>query len=311
MHSPPPPMTKTYHDPVMLQESLEHLRIRPNGIYVDATYGGGGHSRGILSLLAEKGKLYAFDQDKDALQNVLEDKRLIFIQSNFSNLERYLEFYGEKGVDGILADLGVSSFQFDTGERGFSIRFEGPLDMRMNVDAELTAADILNKYSKEQLSFIFREYGEIRQTGKLVFQIIQKRTEQEFSTTLQLIQLAEGLCKPQEKNQFLSKVFQALRIEVNNEIEVLKQFLIQACKSLKPGGRLVVISYHSGEDRLVKNFFASGNFEGRLEKDLYGNIIRPLNPELRKPLIPSSEELERNNRSRSGKLRVAQKNLAA
>lgn len=305
-------MTLNYHDPVMLRESLEHLEIQADGIYVDATFGGGGHARGILSFLGDRGKLYAFDQDKDAFQNLTNDSRLIFIKSNFSNLERYLEFYGEKaGVDGILADLGVSSHQFDEAERGFSIRFDGPLDMRMDTEGKVTAADILNQYTPEKLSFVFRTYGDIKQTGRLVFGIVKKRTEVLFQSTQQLIQLAEGLCKPQEKNQFLSKVFQALRIEVNQELHVLKQFLVQACHCLKPGGKLVVISYHSGEDRLVKNFFASGNFEGILEKDLYGNIIRPLEPQLRKPLVPGSDELERNNRSRSAKLRVAQKNIAA
>lgn len=304
-------MATTYHEPVMLKESLEQLRIRKDGIYVDATFGGGGHSRAILNQLGEEGKLYAFDQDKDALRNIIDDKRFVFIQSNFCHLENYLGFYGLKGVDGVLADLGVSSYQFDTGERGFSIRFEGPLDMRMNVESGLTAADILNQYPKEKLSYIFREYGEIRQSGRLVSVILQRRSEREFSKTSELIELAQGLCKPQEKNQFLSKVFQALRMEVNQEIEVLKKFLIQACNTLKPEGRLVVISYHSGEDRLVKNFFASGNFEGRLEKDLFGNILRPLIPQTRKPIVPSEQETERNNRARSGKLRVAQKNVAA
>ena len=304
-------MATTYHEPVMLKESLEQLRIRKDGIYVDATFGGGGHSRAILNQLGEEGKLYAFDQDKDALRNIIDDKRFVFIQSNFCHLENYLGFYGLKGVDGVLADLGVSSYQFDTGERGFSIRFEGPLDMRMNVESGLTAADILNQYPKEKLSYIFRWYGEIRQSGRLVSVILQRRSEKEFSKTSELIELAQGLCKPQEKNQFLSKVFQALRMEVNQEIEVLKKFLIQACNTLKPEGRLVVISYHSGEDRLVKNFFASGNFEGRLEKDLYGNILRPLIPQTRKPIVPSEQETERNNRARSGKLRVAQKNVAA
>jgi 16S rRNA (cytosine1402-N4)-methyltransferase len=304
-------INKNYHEPVMLAESLEHLRIQKNGVYVDATFGGGGHSLGILNELGNDGKLYAFDQDWDASANVVDDKRLIFIQTNFSNLQRYLNFYGETGVDGILADLGVSSHQFDTAERGFSIRFDGPLDMRMNASGENTAADILNTYTKEQLNFIFREYGEIIKSGRLVFEIIKQRAEKLFSTTREIIELAELHCKPQERNQFLSKVFQALRIEVNSEIEVLKQFLFQADKCLNPGGRIVVISYHSGEDRLVKNYFASGNFEGQLQKDLYGNIIRPLHPILRKPLSPSLEELERNNRSRSGKLRVAQKNLAA
>jgi 16S rRNA (cytosine1402-N4)-methyltransferase len=304
-------MMLNYHKPVMLKESLEQLEIQSRGVYVDATYGGGGHARGILGFLGKEGKLYAFDQDKDALQNLESDARLIFIQSNFSNLQRYMEFYGVKGVDGILADLGVSSHQFDEAERGFSIRFEGPLDMRMNTEAPLTAADILNQYPIEKLSFIFREYGDIKQTGRLVFGIVKKRETSLFQTTQQLIQLAEGLCKPQEKNQFLSKVFQALRIEVNQELVVLKQFLEQACHCLKPGGKLVVISYHSGEDRLVKNFFASGNFEGILEKDLYGNILRPLNPLLRKPMVPAEEELQKNNRSRSAKLRVAQKNIAA
>lgn len=303
-------MATNYHEPVMLQESLEHLRIRKDGIYVDATFGGGGHARAILNQLGESGKLYAFDQDRDASKNLLSDQRLVFIQANFCHLENYLGFYGVKGVDGILADLGVSSHQFDTGERGFSIRFEGPLDMRMNTESGLTAADVLNQYSKEDLIVIFREYGEIKQSGRLVSAFIRRREEKEFKTTAELIEIAQGFCKPQEKNQFLSRVFQALRMEVNSEIDVLKKFLVQACNALKPEGRLVVISYHSGEDRLVKNFMASGNFEGRLEKDLYGNILRPLTPQLRKPLIPTNEELQSNNRSRSGKLRVAQKNLA-
>ena len=300
-------MILSYHNPVLLSESLRLLNLRPDGVYIDATFGGGGHSVGILAELGSSGRLYAFDQDPDAKQNLPEDSRLTFVASNFGLLADYIKFYQIQEIDGVLADLGVSSHQFDTAERGFSIRHEGPLDMRMNPNNNLTAADVLNNYTEDRLAGIFWQYSEISQSKKLASAIEAKRKLSSFSTISDLIDVASRFCRSLDRNQFLSRVFQALRMEVNQEILALKQLLSVSASVLSPGGRIVVISYHSGEDRLVKNFFNSGNFEGRLDKDLYGNIQRPLNPILRKPIIPDEQEIRKNPRARSAKLRVAEK----
>ena len=300
-------MTTQYHKPVLLRESIDSLNILPGGVYVDATFGGGGHSSRILSKLNANGRLYAFDQDPDAKANVPPDGRLTFIAANFGLIADYLKFYGVTTVDGILADLGVSSHQFDTEHRGFSIRFDGPLDMRMNPAEGVSAADILNSYAQEDLIKIFRTYSEINQAPRLVAAIVKRRQEKAFVTTSDLKCVVESFAKPSERNQFLSRVFQALRMEANQEITALKKLLVFSGVGLSENGRVVVISYHSGEDRLVKNYFASGNFTGQQEKDLYGNVIRPLDPLLRKPLVPNDEEIIDNPRARSAKLRVAQK----
>ena len=296
-----------YHQPVLLKECLDGLRIKPDGIYVDVTFGGGGHSKAILQQLGPKGKLFAFDQDKDAANNLPADNRLTFIPQNFMYMKNFLRMHEATQVDGILADLGVSSHQFDIADRGFSIRFEAELDMRMNQSSKKTAATVLNEYDENQLKHIFRSYGEIDNAYKLVKLITDARITQPITTTEQLKNIIAP-CTPKFKDhQYLAKVFQALRIEVNGEIEVLKEMLKQSLEVLSVGGRLVVMSYHSLEDRLVKNFIKSGNFEGEAIKDFYGNIERPFELITRKPVTPSEEEIERNSRSRSAKLRVAEK----
>jgi 16S rRNA (cytosine1402-N4)-methyltransferase len=296
-----------YHQPVLLKECLTGLRIKPDGVYVDVTFGGGGHSKSILQQLGPKGKLFAFDQDKDAAKNLPIDERLTFIPQNFMYMKNFLKMYEVKQVDGILADLGVSSHQFDMADRGFSIRFEAELDMRMNQSSKKTAAMVLNEYDENQLKHIFRSYGEIDNAYKLVKLITDARITQPITTTEQLKNIIAP-CTPKFKDhQYLAKVFQALRIEVNDEMDVLKEMLKQSLEVLRVGGRLVVMSYHSLEDRLVKSFIKSGNFEGEPVKDFYGNIARPFELITRKPVTPSSEEIERNSRSRSAKLRVAEK----
>lgn len=296
-----------YHQPVLLKECLDGLQIKPDGVYVDVTFGGGGHSKAILERLGANGKLFAFDQDKDAAMNIPADARLTFIPQNFMYMKNFLRMYEATQVDGILADLGVSSHQFDEAERGFSIRFEADLDMRMNQQSKKTAATVLNEYDENQLKHIFRAYGEVDNAYKLVKLITDARITQPISTTEQLKTIIAP-CTPKFKDhQYLAKVFQALRIEVNNEIDVLKELLIQSLDVLNMGGRLVVMSYHSLEDRLVKNFMKTGNFEGDVIKDFYGNIARPFELITKKPLTPGEAEIEQNSRSRSAKLRVAEK----
>lgn len=297
----------SYHNPVMLQESVDGLEIKKDGIYVDVTYGGGGHSKEILKRLGEKGRLIAFDQDADVEGNVVKDERLVMVPQNFKYLKNYLKMYRITQIDGLLADLGVSSHQFDVGERGFSIRFDGPLDMRMSKSNLITAAKIVNEYSEEDLVRLFREYGEVNNAKKLVFELMSKRMGSKFKTTTDLIEVAEKLVPGKMKNKYLAQVFQALRIEVNSELEVLKDLLVQSKEVLKPSGRLVVITYHSLEDRLVKNFLKKGNFSGELEKDFFGNQLVDFKLITRKPIVATEEELKINNRARSAKLRIAEK----
>lgn len=297
----------SYHNPVMLNESVDGLDIKKDGIYVDVTYGGGGHSKEILKRLRDKGRLIAFDQDADVEANVVKDERLVLVPQNFRYLKNYLKMYGIQQIDGLLADLGVSSHQFDVGERGFSIRFDGPLDMRMSKSNLVTAAKIVNEYSEEDLVRLFREYGEINNAKKLVFEIVSKRMGSKFKTTTDLIEVAEKLVPGKMKNKYLAQVFQALRIEVNSELDVLKDLLMQSKEVIKPSGRLVVITYHSLEDRLVKNFLKNGSFSGELEKDFFGNQLVDFKLITRKPVTPSNEELQLNNRARSAKLRIAER----
>lgn len=296
-----------YHQPVLLKECLEGLNMKSAGVYVDVTFGGGGHSKAILAKLGPNGKLFAFDQDKDAAKNVSADERLTFIPQNFSFMKNFLRMYEAAQVDGILADLGVSSHQFDEAERGFSIRFDAELDMRMNQSSEKTAAKVLNEYDEHKLKQIFREYGEVDNAGRLVKLITDARLMGQITGTAQLKEIIAPAVPKFKEHQYLAKVFQALRIEVNDEMDVLKAMLQQALEVLKPGGRLVVMSYHSLEDRLVKNFIKSGNFEGEQQKDFYGNIHRPFELINKKPITPSEAENEENSRARSAKLRIAEK----
>lgn len=298
---------KKYHTPVLLHQSIDGLNMLPNGIYVDCTYGGGGHSKEILNRLKE-GKLIAFDQDTDAFANKLIDKRLLLIQGNFRFMQNYLQYEGIDKVDGILADLGVSSHHFDTQERGFSFRFkEADLDMRMNKKAQLTAKKVLNEYSAEELIYIFKTYGEINNSQKLVNLIENRRKQKSIENIEEFVESIETVVPKKLQAKYLAKVFQAIRIEVNKEIEALKQMLTQAELMLKKGGRLSVITYHSLEDRLVKNFIKTGNFEGNLEKDFYGNITTSFLAINRKVIVPTEQEIKENNRARSAKLRIAEK----
>lgn len=299
-----------YHVPVLLEESLQALEIKPDGVYVDLTFGGGGHSRALLERLGPKGCLYAFDQDADARANVPEDPRFHFVESNFRFLRGALRLRGVQQVDGILADLGVSSHHFDTQERGFSFRFDGPLDMRMNQRAEFTAEQLVNSYTNDQLIRVFRDWGELDTPYKIANCIERARGKVPISTISALVEAVAPCTPKRDETKFLSKLFQALRIEVNHEMEALKMALEQSLKVLCPGGRLVVISYHSLEDRLVKNFMRSGNFEGKTEKDFYGRVQAPFEMITRKAIVPSEGELERNPRSRSARLRVAEKSEA-
>jgi len=299
-------MTIHYHNPVLLHPSLEGLNIKPDGIYVDATFGGGGHSRALLDQLNENGRLFGFDQDPDALENKIKDPRFVFVASNFSHLSHYLKFYQVKGVDGILADFGVSSHQFDTSARGFSIRTEGRLDMRMNQTQTFDAYALVNTYEEEALSNVLYKYGELRNAKILARTIIQTRSERPLNTTQDLIQAVKPLVPERVENKILAQLFQAIRIEVNNELEVLQAFLLQAAAALNPGGRLVCIAYHSLEDRLVKRFIQSGNFSGAIEKDFYGNPLVPLH-KIGKLRVPTEEEIQENGRARSAKLRIAEK----
>ncbi len=293
-----------YHIPVLLHECIEALNIKPNGTYVDATFGGGGHSKAIMNCLGTDGILIGFDQDADAQQNAIDDKRFLLIAQNFRHLKRFLRAEGIKEVDGILADLGVSSYQFDTAERGFSYRFEGPLDMRMNVNAGKSAADVLNKYSANDLQKMFGEYGEVRNAKTLAEKIVEMRIQQPFTTIGELIAVCESVMKG-ERHRYLAQVFQALRIEVNDELGALQDMLQQSAAVLKPEGVLAVITFHSLEDRLVKNFMRSGTFDDEYVKDDFGNIQRPFVLKNKKPIEAQQEELSKNKRAHSAKLRVA------
>lgn len=295
-----------YHRPVLLNESINGLAIKPDGIYVDVTFGGGGHSAEILKQLSS-GKLVAFDQDDDAMNNKFDDERFIFVNSNFIFLKNFLMFYKVMPVDGILADLGISSYQIDEPSRGFSTRFDGALDMRMNNNIDLDAGKVINNYSENELKEIFSKYGEIRNSGKLASVLINKRKEKRITTTEDLKTAIRSCVIKKNENKYFAQVFQAIRIEVNDELGALKKFLKETANVLKPGGRLVVISYHSLEDRLVKNFMKSGNFEGEIKKDFYGNPQIDFKLINKKPIIPAEAEIKMNKRARSAKLRIAEK----
>ncbi|WP_422859126.1 16S rRNA (cytosine(1402)-N(4))-methyltransferase RsmH [Flagellimonas sp. S174] len=297
-------MTSEYHNPVLLKESVDGLAIKDSGVYVDVTFGGGGHSREILKRLGENGKLFAFDQDKDALANTIEDSRFQLINQNFRFLNQFLKFYGIREVDGILADFGVSSHQFDKADRGFSIRFNADLDMRMNQEDQLSAFKVVNSYSQEKLASILLGYGELRNGKAIARTIVESRTVSPIKTTEELKMVLQPFLPKAKENKILAQIYQAIRIEVNQEIEVLKEFLLQVPNILKPGGRLSLISYHSLEDRLVKRFIRDGKFEGEAEKDFYGNINVPLK-KVGGLIVPSAEEIAANNRARSAKLRIA------
>jgi 16S rRNA (cytosine1402-N4)-methyltransferase len=294
-----------YHIPALLNETIDGLDIKPDGIYVDVTFGGGGHSREILSRLGKNGKLLGFDQDEDAVKNVLDDSRFIFVRSNFRYLTNFLRYHNIEKVDGILADLGVSSHHFDEAERGFSFRFDGALDMRMNTKSPLTAAVLLNTYSEEQLADVFYLYGELHNSRKIARTIVNARAQQPFDRIFPFIEVLKPFFGREKEKKDMARVFQALRIEVNKEMDVLKSLLDQSLEVLKPDGRLVVLTYHSLEDRLVKNFIRSGNFEGKIEKDFYGNVLAPMKAVNSKVIIADAEEIERNPRARSAKLRIA------
>ncbi len=297
----------TYHIPVMLSECLEGLNINPDGVYVDVTFGGGGHSRAIFEKLSSKGKLIVFDQDPDAKRNIWEAPNFYFVAANFAFIQNHLRLLGIKEVDGILADLGVSSHQFDEEQRGFSIRGNAPLDMRMNQNGELTAEKIVNEYEEGELIRIFRNYGELKNARQIAQTILSKRENGKIKTTQEFMD-AIFKCAPKFKDhKFFAQVFQAIRIEVNQEMDVLERFLTQTASVLKPGGRLVVMSYHSLEDRLVKNYMKRGNLSGEIEKDFFGNVLKPFDEIVRHPIVPSEEECENNSRARSAKLRIAEK----
>ena len=308
-------MTEQYHIPVLLKESIDGLAIRPDGVYVDVTFGGGGHSREILQRLGNKGRLFSFDQDADAEQNVIADElfsegqksgRFTFVRSNFRYLRNWMRYYGVEQIDGLLADLGVSSHHFDDETRGFSFRFQGPLDMRMNKRAGQTAADVINNYDEERLADIFFYYGELKQSRRIAKAIVAARKQKVIETTEALTATVEPLLKREREKKELAKLFQALRIEVNREMEALKELLLGATELLRPGGRLSVITYHSLEDRLVKNVIKSGNLDGKVVQDLYGRIETPFT-NVGKIIIPADVEQQENPRSRSAKLRIAER----
>ncbi len=296
-----------YHIPALLPQTIEALAIKPGGHYVDATFGGGGHSRAILEALQGSGQLYSFDQDNDALERAKPQAGLTLIHGNFRFLSNFLRYYKALPVDGILADLGVSFHHFDDGERGFSFRSDGPLDMRMNRSARLTAATVLNSYSPERIADLLYLYGELRQSRRLAAAIVKAREAAPLQTISQLLDIVRPMVNPRQEKKELAQIFQALRIEVNGELSALSSFLEQACDALRPGGRLAIITYHSLEDRLVKNFIKCGNIEGRQDKDFFGRVNTPLRAVNNKPIVPDAEEVERNPRSRSAKLRVAEK----
>ena len=296
-----------YHVPVLLNESIEALDINPDGIYVDVTFGGGGHSRAILDKLSTRGHLFSFDQDLDAMKNAFQDDRFTFVRSNFMYLKNFLKYYGVEKIDGLLADLGVSSHHFDDEERGFSFRFNAPLDMRMNKSTSVSAADVLNTYPESKLTNIFSLYGELSNAKKIAHTIVQKRNDNPIIDTNQLLDIVKPYFMREREKKDLAKLFQALRIEVNNEMLVLRKMLNQTAEVMNSNGKLVVITYHSLEDRIVKNFIKSGNCEGDIQKDFYGNIISPFKALNNKVITPSEIEMNANPRSRSAKMRVAVK----
>lgn len=296
-----------YHIPALLNECLEGLNISPNGTYVDVTFGGGGHSRGIVEKLGEGGRLFSFDQDSDAEKNIIDDKRFTFVKSNFRFLKNFMQYHGVSEVDGIIADLGVSFHHFDEADRGFSFRFDGKLDMRMNRKGGKSAADIINRYPEDKIADILYYYGEMRNARRIASAIVRKRENKAIDTTSDLLAIIKDMVNPKQEKKELAQIFQALRIEVNDEMASLKSMLLQSAAILKPGGRMVVLTYHSLEDRIVKDFFKFGNFEGKAEKDFFGRVIAPLKQVNNKVIVPTDEEIERNPRSRSAKLRIAEK----
>lgn len=297
----------TYHTPVLLHESIDGLNIKPSGVYVDATLGGGGHSREILSRLGKGGKLIVFDRDSDALNNAPKDERVIIVHNNFRYIHNFVKYHGFEGVDGILADLGVSSHQFDTSERGFSFRFDAPLDMRMNTQAKRDAKTILNEYSEEEIASLLKIYGEVDNSRKVAGLICSARAKSPITNTNELTQALQKILPPVAEHKFLAKIYQALRIEVNGEMESLQYFLKGAERSLNPEGRLSVITYHSLEDRMVKNFIKTGSVDGQEEKDLYGRRLTSIKSVNKKPILPSDLEISQNTRARSAKLRIGEK----
>lgn len=299
--------TDVYHIPVLLNESIEGMNLHADGIYADMTFGGGGHSKEILRRMGEDCHLYSFDQDEDAEKNIVDDKRFTFVRSNFRYLHNFMRYYGVEQLDGILADLGVSSHHFDDSERGFSFRFDGKLDMRMNKRAGMTAADIVNTYDEEKLADVFYLYGELKNSRKLAATIAKTRQQKQITTIGEFLDIIKPLFGREREKKELAKVFQALRIEVNHEMEALKEMLYEATDLLKPGGRLVVITYHSLEDRMVKNLIKAGNIEGKVEQDFYGNVQSPFRAVNNKVIVPTDEEVNQNPRSRSAKLRIAEK----
>ena len=298
---------ETYHVSVLLKESVDGLDIQPGGVYVDVTFGGGGHSREILRRLGSEGRLFGFDQDADAERNIVSDGRFTFVRSNFRYLKQWMRYYGVDQIDGLLADLGVSSHHFDDATRGFSFRFDSPLDMRMNKRAQLTAADVVNNYSEEQLADLLYLYGELKQSRRIAATLVKAREQQPLLTTGQLLQATEHLFMREREKKEVTKLFQALRIEVNREMEALRDMLTGACQLLRPGGRLSVITYHSLEDRIVKNMMRAGNVDGHVEQDFYGRVQSPLRLLSNKVITPGAAEVETNPRSRSAKLRIAEK----
>ena len=299
---------ETYHVSVLLKESVDGLDIQPDGIYVDVTFGGGGHSREILSRLGANGRLFGFDQDADAESNIMNDDRFTFVRSNFRYLKNWMRFHEVEKIDGLLADLGVSSHHFDDETRGFSFRFDAPLDMRMNKRAGMTAADVLNNYTEEQLADIFYLYGELKNARKIASVVVKARQDSPIETTGQLLQLTEKIFAREREKKEVTKLFQALRIEVNHEMDALREMLNSACQLLRPGGRMSVITYHSLEDRIVKNVMRAGNAEGKVEQDFFGRAKSPLHLINNRVIVPTDDELQRNPRSRSAKLRIAEKN---
>ena len=298
---------ETYHVPVLLTESIDGLAIQPAGIYVDVTFGGGGHSREILKHLGPKGHLYSFDQDADAEKNIVADDRFTFVRSNVRYIKQWMRYYGVEKVDGLLADLGVSSHHFDDAERGFSFRFDAPLDMRMNKRAGLTAADVVNDYDEKQLADVLYLYGELKQARRMAALIVKARGQHRIETTNDLLQTVESLIRPEREKKETAQLFQALRIEVNHEMEALKDMLDGATQVLREGGRLSVITYHSLEDRIVKNMLKAGNAEGQVKQDFFGRLEKPFRLVNNKVIVPTEEEQQRNPRSRSAKLRIAER----
>ncbi|MFM7637042.1 MAG: 16S rRNA (cytosine(1402)-N(4))-methyltransferase RsmH [Crocinitomicaceae bacterium] len=296
-----------YHIPVLFNECIEGLKIKPDGVYVDVTFGGGGHANAIYKALNTQGKLFAFDQDQAAQQNAWEAPNFQLIPANFSYLKNHLKLHNVLAIDGLLADLGVSSYQFDEPTRGFSIRENARLDMRMNQQAKLSAYEVVNQYEEEQLIQIFKVYGELPSSRAMAATIISKRADNPIETTIELMEALRRFAPKFKDHKFYAQVFQAIRIEVNQELEVLKSMLEQAAELLKPGGRLVVMSYHSLEDRLVKNFMKRGSFDGNIEKDFFGNVLKPFNEITRHPIVANENEIQQNSRSRSAKLRIAEK----